>query len=239
MTRSDAMISAGSGREVQVKDCVRTYDRIAPVYDLLDAFYERGWKRRLRADLFRHARGLRLLDVGIGTGCNMPFYPPGAEVIGVDTSPAMLARARERAQELGRKVGLYEMNLLDLQFPDASFDTVVTTFVLLCLPDELQGPALQELRRVTRPNGQILILDYRLAENKGVRLWMRMLSPWLKWAFFARYDPRTEEFIESSGLEVTERQSSMGDGVTMLVLRPRRRHREASGRRAVRDRARA
>ncbi len=53
----------------------RAYDRLAPLYDKLDALYEWSWKRRLRAELFRHASGPRLLDVGVGTGCNMPFYP--------------------------------------------------------------------------------------------------------------------------------------------------------------------
>ena len=74
----------------------RTYDRMAPVYDALDAIYEWSWKRRLRAELFRHARG-RVLDVGVGTGCNMPFYPPSSEVVGIDASRGMLERAKERA----------------------------------------------------------------------------------------------------------------------------------------------
>src|SRR3712207_779089 len=125
----------------QARETQRTYDRIAPLYDLLDGIYERSWKRKLRAELFRHARG-RILDVGVGTGCNMPFYPAGSEVVGVDMSERMLERARQRALELGREVALRPMNLLSLDFPDASFDTVAVTFVLLCLPDELQEPEI-------------------------------------------------------------------------------------------------
>ena len=169
----------------------RTYDRIAPVYDLLDGIYEHSWKRRLRAELFGHARG-RMLDVGIGTGCNIPFYPPGCEVVGIDLSRRMLARARRRARELGRRVSLRRMNLLALDFPDASFDTVSATFVLLCLPDELQAPALRELRRVTRPDGRILLLDYKRSLKPGLRLVRSCLAPWLKWAFAATFDATTE-----------------------------------------------
>jgi phosphatidylethanolamine/phosphatidyl-N-methylethanolamine N-methyltransferase len=202
----------------QASECARAYDRIAPIYDLLDGFYEWSWKRGLRCRLFRHARG-RLLDVGVGTGRNIPFYPTASAAVGIDASPAMLARAAERARKLGRTVELREMSLLDLHFPDASFDTVAVTFVLLCLPSKLQQVALAELKRVTRPDGQILLLDYRLSERTGMRLWMRALSPWLRWAFAASYDPQTERFVEASGLVVLERHRFMADGVGMLVLR--------------------
>jgi ubiquinone/menaquinone biosynthesis C-methylase UbiE len=220
MARLDALPTPESGDEPSVRQVTRTYDRIAPVYDLLDAFYEWSWKRKLRAELFSRARG-RLLDVGVGTGCNMRFYPTGAEAVGIDTSRAMLARAREHARDIGVRVALYEMNLLALDFPDASFDTVTVTFVLLCLPDELQAAALKELGRVTRPDGRILVLDYHLSRRKHVRAWMRAMSGWLKWAFAARYDPQTERYVAEAGLEIAERRSFMGDGAVMLVLKTR------------------
>lgn len=199
--------------------CVRAYERIAPVYDLLDAAYEWSWKRRLRERLMRHARG-RILDVGIGTGCNIPFCPPGSEVVGVDLSGRMLRRARERAQEVGREVRLARMNLLDLALPDGHFDTVLATFVLLCLPAELQAPALRELRRVCRPGGVILLLDYRLSSNPGLRLAMRCLSPWLRWAFAGSYDPGTEYQLEHAGLRPAHRRNVLHDSATLLVLKP-------------------
>ena len=211
-------ITRGSAlAQTQARDTARTYDRIAPVYDLLDGVYERSWKRRLRAELFRHASG-RILDAGVGTGCNMPFYPAAAEVVGIDMSRRMLARARKRARVLGRPVTLLPMNLLSLDFPDASFDTVAVTFVLLCLPDELQASALRELRRVTRPGGRILLLDYRLSQKAGVRLWMRCLAPWLRWAFAARFDATTERHLDAAGLATLEQRAFMGDGVTMRIL---------------------
>jgi phosphatidylethanolamine/phosphatidyl-N-methylethanolamine N-methyltransferase len=135
-------------------------------------------------------------------------------------SERMLAKARERAWTLGRPVTLLPMNLLTLDFPDASFDTVAVTFVLLCLPDELQAPALRELRRVLKPGGRILLLDYRLSRKSWVRLWMRCLSPWLKWAFAARFDPATERYLSAAGLAPVGRMSYMGDGVTMMILEP-------------------
>ena len=213
ITHAGADLAVENARAVS-----RTYDRMAPVYDALDAIYEWSWKRRLRAELFRHARG-RVLDVGVGTGCNMPFYPAGAEVVGIDASRGMLERARERSKALGRRVDLREMNLLRLAFPDGSFDTVAVTFVLLCLPDELQRPALEELRRVVKPGGRILILDYHRSSRKRVQIWTKAMARWLQWAFAARFDPATERYLEAAGLEVETRRSFMGDGVAMLVLR--------------------
>ena len=215
------------GGDGAVRTVTRTYDRIAPVYDLLDAVYERSWKAGLRAELFRHASG-RILDAGVGTGCNMPFYPPRGEVVGIDASPAMLERARQRARSLGREVRLERQNLLALDLPDASFDTVVVTFVLLCLPDGLQAPALRELRRVTKPGGRILLLDYRRSERTRVRLWTRCLGPWLRWAFAARFDPSTELHLDAADLDVLERRSFMGDGVALHVLTPRLTDRSAA-----------
>src|SRR5438128_1249443 len=81
------------------------YERIAPFYDLLDGPFERVRYRRLRPLLFAGLCG-RILDAGVGTGRNIPYYPPGAEVMGVDISPSMLARARRRAMESGRDIDL-------------------------------------------------------------------------------------------------------------------------------------
>jgi ubiquinone/menaquinone biosynthesis C-methylase UbiE len=161
----------------------------------------------------------------------MPFYPAGSEVVGVDMSERMLERARHRARELGREVALRPMNLLSLDFPDASFDSVAVTFVLLCLPDELQEPALGELRRVTKPDGRVLLLDYRMSRKPGLRLWMHCLSPWLKWAFAGRFDATTDRYLDAAELEVLEQHSRMGDGVTMMILKPagaEARHRSAA-----------
>jgi phosphatidylethanolamine/phosphatidyl-N-methylethanolamine N-methyltransferase len=202
-----------------LRECVRTYDRIAPLYDVLDAAYEWSWKRRLRADLCRHARG-RILDAGVGSGCNLPHYPKGSQVIGIDASAAMLERAALRARSLPCTARFAQMNLLELGFADGTFDTVVATFVLLCLPRELQLPALRELRRVCRPDGAVLILDYRMSEDPAMRLFMRCMTPWLRWAFHGRYDAGTEHHIEAAGLRQIRRRTCMREAVALLTLQP-------------------
>jgi ubiquinone/menaquinone biosynthesis C-methylase UbiE len=97
------------------------YQRIAPFYDLLDLPFEYGRYRRIRPMLFEGLSG-QILDAGVGTGRNIPFYPPGAHVVGIDLSPAMLAHAGRRARELGRMVELHEMDITRLDLPDRSFD---------------------------------------------------------------------------------------------------------------------
>ena len=196
----------------------RLYDRMAPLYDVLNSFYEYGGKRRPGAVMSREARG-RWLDGGVGTGCNMPFSPKGQPAVGIDLSPGMLAQARTRARALGIDVELRPMDLLRLDFPDDSFDTVAVTFVLLCLPDELQLPALRELARVVRPNGQVLILDYHQASTRRAQIWAEVMSGFLRWAWAGRFDPATERYIGAAGLRVEARRSFMGDLVTMLTLR--------------------
>ena len=109
------------------------YERIAPLYDLLDLPFERRRYHALRPLLFQNLKG-RLLDAGIGTGRNCAFYPPETIVSGIDTSPAMLARARRRCPTLSAGGRLYRMDVTALEFPAASFDAAVATFLFCVCP---------------------------------------------------------------------------------------------------------
>lgn len=197
----------------------KTYDRIAPLYDVLDKAYEVGWKRRLRALVFEGTSG-RILDAGAGTGCNMPLYPRGARVVAVDNSAPMLARARRRAERLGLDVDIQVRDLLATGFPDGHFDHVVATFVFCVLPEGLQLDALRELRRICKPGGTVRILDYTASRKAPARMWMKVVSPWLNFAFAARYTAGYEGCVAGAGLDVVESRHVLGDVVKLLVLRP-------------------
>lgn len=204
-------------REDEVQNA--TYDRIAPLYDLLDAPHEYGWRRRLRGQLFNGLTG-RVLDAGAGTGANVPFYPPGAEMVAVDSSAKMLARAERRSAALGKTVTCEVKDLLKTDFPDAHFDAVVSTFVFCVLDDNQQLPALREMRRICKPGGVIKLLDYRLSEKPFLRRAMEVVSSWSGWAFDSRYRPTTEAYIEAASLDLVESRFVFGDIVKLLVLRP-------------------
>lgn len=200
------------------RESLRKYERIAPVYDLLDGFYEISWKARLRGHAFDGLTG-RVLDAGAGTGRNIPFYPKGAEVLAADLSPAMLARARRRAEKAGRAVTFREMDLTATGLVNDSFDAAVATYVFCVIPEEVARGALMELARVTRPGGEIRILDYCESRKPMVRAWARVVSPWLNWAFAARYSARYEEHAREAGLIVEDSRHVMGDVVKLLTLR--------------------
>jgi ubiquinone/menaquinone biosynthesis C-methylase UbiE len=197
----------------------RQYRRIAPFYDLLELPFEYGRYRRLRRLVFNGLSG-RILDAGIGTGRNIAFYPRGAQVVGIDISPAMLARAERRLRPSpATTVELRKMDVTRLDFPAGSFDAAVATFLFCVLPDELQQPALQELGRVVRAGGTIRLLDYvrprRLLRRAIAGLW----EPWIAWAFGASFDRRTEEHITAAGLELVKAELVVDDLVKLLTIR--------------------
>ncbi len=152
------------GRRGQIEESARTrgsgraYGAIARFYDLLDIPFEYGRYRKLRLIVFTETRG-RILDAGVGTGRNMPFYPADGRVIGVDLSLAMLSRAAMRRDRLGREVELVESDILSTPFADARFDYVVSTFLFCVLEADQQLPALHELDRICKAEGEIRILE--------------------------------------------------------------------------------
>lgn len=194
------------------------YQRIAPFYDLLDLPFEYRRYRQIRPLLFEGLSG-QLLDAGIGTGRNIPFYPKPASVTGIDLSPAMLALAQRRRDSLGASVKLMEMDVTKLDFPDNKFDAAVSTFLFCVLPDELQVPALRELARVVKPGGAIRLLEYVMPTHPLRRAVAKLWAPWVHWAYGASFERRTEERVPDAGLETVESRFVVSDLLKLLYLR--------------------
>jgi ubiquinone/menaquinone biosynthesis C-methylase UbiE len=197
---------------------LETYERIARLYDLLDLPFEYGRYRRIRPLLFSGLSG-RVLDAGVGTGRNMPFYPRDAEMVGIDLSPAMLARAERRRAALDAKVDLRRMDVTRLDFPDASFDAAVATFLFCVLPEELQAPAMAELGRVVKPGGEIRLLEYVRPTGAFRQVMARLWEPWMRLAYGAGFDRRTEAHVAEAGLHHLEARFVVDDLVKCLTLR--------------------
>ncbi|MDB5640729.1 MAG: methyltransferase, UbiE/COQ5 family protein [Hyphomicrobiales bacterium] len=194
------------------------YERIAPFYDLLDAPFEQKRYRALRPLLFEGLHGA-ILDAGVGTGRNIAYYPDGVRVTGVDQSPAMLARARQRALEARRDVDLRLMDVTRLDFPDDSFDAAVASFLFCVLPADSQVAALRELRRVVRPGGTLRLLEYVRPTGALRNFIARLWAPWMAWAYGAGFDRQTEAHLRELGLEVVESRYVVDDLVKMIVVR--------------------
>src|SRR5215472_14324422 len=190
------------------------YQRIAPFYDLLDLPFEYGRYRRIRPLLFEGLSG-RLLDAGVGTGRNVPFYPRGSSVVGIDLSPAMLARAERRRSQARGPVELRQMDVTHLDFPAASFDAAIATFLFCVLPDEKQVPALRELRRVVRPGGAIRLLEYVRPQRLLRRLSVAVWEPWVAWAYGASFDRNTAVHVVEAGLELLDARFVVDDLMQM------------------------
>ena len=194
------------------------YQRIAPLYDFLDSPFERKRYSGLRPLLFQNLQG-ELLDAGVGTGRNCAYYPPKAVVSGIDTSPAMLARAHDRCPTLAASGRLYQMDVTELQFPGASFDAAVASFLFCVLPDDQQVPALRELGRVVKRGGLIRLLEYVRPQGWLRRLVTRIWQPWIAWAYGASFDRHTEQHVPAAGLELVESRYVVDDLLKLLTLR--------------------
>ena len=194
------------------------YQRIAPLYDLLDLPFEYGRYRKIRPLLFQGLSGL-ILDAGVGTGRNFPFYPAGAEVVGIDLSPAMLARAERRRAQAAAAVDLRQMDVTRLAFSRHTFDAAVATFLFCVLADELQVPALRELARVVKPGGPVRLLEYTRPRGALRRALTKIWEPWVFWAYGAGFDRRTEEHAVAAGLEILESRFVVDDLIKIIAAR--------------------
>jgi phosphatidylethanolamine/phosphatidyl-N-methylethanolamine N-methyltransferase len=158
------------------EDAVRSaYRRWAPVYDhTFGRVAAEG--RKHSVEIINQGTG-RVLEVGVGTGLSLPSYGRHLEIVGIDLSPEMLEKARERvaAEGLDNVAELHEMDASDLKFPDASFDTVVAMYVMTVVPDPEK--VMRELSRVCRPGGDVIIVNHFSAEE-GMRGWVeRRMAP--------------------------------------------------------------
>jgi phosphatidylethanolamine/phosphatidyl-N-methylethanolamine N-methyltransferase len=139
------------------------YARWAPVYDLVFAAIMAPGRRAAVAAAQR--RGGLVLDVGVGTGLELPMFDPAVSVVGVDLSEPMLRRAQSRAsrEKLLQVAGLCVMDATRLAFPAGHFDSVVAPYVLTVVPDP--AATLDELARVVKPGGEIVLVNHVGAEN--------------------------------------------------------------------------
>jgi ubiquinone/menaquinone biosynthesis C-methylase UbiE len=116
-----------------------------------------------------------VLEIAIGTGRNLPYYPGSVRLTGIEYSPKMLEIARERAADLGREVDLRLGDAQALDFPDESFDTVICTFALCTIPDDRK--AVAEARRVLRPGGHFVLIEHVRSPALPVRAVQRVIDP--------------------------------------------------------------
>jgi phosphatidylethanolamine/phosphatidyl-N-methylethanolamine N-methyltransferase len=151
------------GADLDKADVAKAYARWAPIYDFVfGAVFEKGRKASIEA---AERIGGRILEVGVGTGLSLPDYSWSNRLVGVDLSAPMLRKAKERVAEhrLTNVDGLLVMDAQNLAFQNSVFDVVVAQYVITTVPDA--EATLDEFARVTRPGGEIILVNHLGAED--------------------------------------------------------------------------
>ncbi|CAN5381599.1 class I SAM-dependent methyltransferase [soil metagenome] len=181
----------------------RVWDREAAGWDATAARLERGLFAGGREWIGSRASG-RVLEVGIGTGRSIPYYPADATVTGVELSPEMLAIARRRVAELGSKAELLQGDAEHLPFDAESFDTVVAQLTLCSIPHN--DVAIREMARVLRPGGSLLLIDHVGSSWPPIYAGMWVIERVTILTAGEHFTRRQLPLVESAGLRVVERE---------------------------------
>lgn len=192
----------------------RAYRRWAPIYDGTFGFVASAGRRRA-IELINQRRG-SVLEVGVGTGLSLPNYAPYLKVTGIDLSPEMLEKARERVAKAGllNVDGLYEMDAAHLDFAENSFTTVVAMYVMTVVPDPEK--VMKELERVCAPGGEVMVVNH-FSEEQGPRAWVeRKLEPLAGRLGWHPVFP-IERITGRPGLSLIERKALPPAGIFTLV----------------------
>jgi len=192
----------------------RRYNRIAPLYDLMEGLAERSRYSNWRKLLWSKVEGPKILEVGVGTGKNFPYYPADAEITAIDFSEKMLKRAKNRANQQKVKVHLQQMDAQNLEFEDNFFDTVVASFVFCSIPDPVRG--LIEAERVCKPGGKVALLEHVLSANRILGWLMSLANPLVVRIIGANINRRTVDNVNKTDL-VVEQVTDLGAGIFKLI----------------------
>jgi len=174
----------------------------AAMYDCVSSWGERRVLRHLRPMVAGEATGY-MLEIGVGTGANFPYYKLTERIVATEPDPFMLRRAQRRAAHLGLPVEFHQCPAEELPFSDASFDTVVLTLALCTVRDPPR--ALREIRRVLKPGGPFRFIEHVRSDSRLTGLVQDLLTPVWRWfGAGCHLNRKTIASIEAAGFELVE-----------------------------------
>lgn len=183
------------------QDIRRKYDKFARWYNVVDGLPEVLGVKRLRRRLLQRATG-DVLEVAVGTGRNLRYYPRTCRIIGVDFSQAMLRIAGREADRLGLNMRLLLMDAGTLAFPDHSFDSVVSSLSVCTFPDPVA--ALREMGRVCRPQGRILLLEHGCSDREWLARWQDRRADRHAKKLGCRWNREPLDLVRQAGVSVID-----------------------------------
>ncbi|SHF97829.1 phosphatidylethanolamine N-methyltransferase /phosphatidyl-N-methylethanolamine N-methyltransferase [Fodinibius roseus] len=190
----------------------KRYNATSIIYNLMEWPVEQLWYKKWRQKLWQNIHGPSVLEIGVGTGKNIPFYPGEIKLTGIDLSPGMLKRAKQLiAEKLQDNVTLKEMDAQDMNFPDNHFDDVVATFVFCSVPDPILG--LKEALRVTRPGGKLHLLEHMRSENPVLGFLMDTLDTPIHYISGVHIARQTVANVEKAGWNIEQLQDLTAKGI--------------------------
>ncbi len=191
--------SAAERAAVDSRRVRQVYEVLARVYD--DCFdWALGPGRRLAVSRLPVQAGQRVLEVGVGTGLSLPYYPEECHITGIDISEAMLHQARERAELLNRTdIALRLMDARQLSYADATFDHVLAPYVISVVPEPEK--VMREIRRVCAPGGTVVVVNHFHQTHPALGLAGRALTPITQWIGF-RLDVSLDVVLKTAGLRL-------------------------------------
>lgn len=191
------------------------YSRISGIYDLMEWPMEKLLFRRLRRRAVGYAEG-RTLEVGVGTGKNLEYYPPDIHLSAIDFSPGMLGKACRKADRLGiSHLELRQMDAEALDYPDGSFQTVISTFVFCTVPHPMKG--LTEIRRVLEPGGKAVFLEHMRSRNPLLNIFLYAANIFTKPILGTSMVRMTQQNIQKAGFEISSVENHIFDIVRLMV----------------------
>ncbi|MGH7927116.1 MAG: class I SAM-dependent methyltransferase [Candidatus Binatia bacterium] len=179
------------------------YDRFACWYDWVEGIPDVLGIRVLRRRLVREARG-RVLEVAVGTGKNLRYYPRESRIVAVDLSKEMLKIAQMRAGKLSMKVSLLLADAAALPFADESFDAVVSSLSTCTFPDPVA--ALREMARVCRPTGKVLLIEHGRSDREWLGRWQDRHAVEFAKPLGCHWNREPLDILKQAGLKVVTAQ---------------------------------
>ncbi|WP_441000481.1 class I SAM-dependent methyltransferase [Fodinibius sp. SL11] len=190
----------------------KRYNATSVIYNLMEWPVEQLWYKKWRQKLWQQIHGPTVLEIGVGTGKNIPYYPDEIKLTGIDLSPGMLKRAKQLLDKKQQdRVTLKEMDAQDMDFPDNHFDDLVATFVFCSVPDPILG--LKEALRVTKSGGKLYLLEHMKPEQPVLAGIIEKLDAPIHYLSDVHIARQTVANVEKAGWSIERVQDLTAKGI--------------------------